>query len=179
MFVDIAARFGDNLAHHRKRADLSQRGWSRLTSLHRTEISQLERGFRLCRVDTLVKLTCSLEISADELLAGISWSPGDYRPGGFKEAGREMKVADQFGSNLAYCRSQAKLSQEELAVRASLHRTAVGQLERGERVARVDTLIKLAGSLGIPPKNCSMGWAGTQAERASGSTRIAGVADGD
>lgn len=38
-----------------------------------------------------------------------------------------MKVADQFGKNLAYCRRRAKLSQEELAVRASLHRTAVGQ----------------------------------------------------
>jgi transcriptional regulator with XRE-family HTH domain len=62
-----------------------------------------------------------------------------------------MKVADQFGRNLAYCRRRAKLSQEELAVRASLHRTAVGQLERGERVARVDTVVKLAGSLGIPP----------------------------
>lgn len=61
-----------------------------------------------------------------------------------------MKVANQFGHNLAYCRRRAKLSQEELAVRASLHRTAVGQLERGERVARVDTVIKLAGSLRHP-----------------------------
>lgn len=71
-----------------------------------------------------------------------------------------MKVADQFGSNLACCRRRAKLSQEELAVRASLHRTAVGQLERGERVARTDTLIKLAGSLGIPPEELlnGMGW---------------------
>jgi transcriptional regulator with XRE-family HTH domain len=77
-----------------------------------------------------------------------------------------MKVADQFGQNLAYCRRRAKLSQEELAVRASLHRTAVGQLERGERVARVDTVIKLAGSLGIPPEELldaeelldGMGW---------------------
>ena len=58
-------------------------------------------------------------------------------------------VAIQFGRNLAHCRRRAKLSQEELAVRASLHRTAVGQLERGERVARVDTVVKLAGSLGI------------------------------
>ncbi len=62
-----------------------------------------------------------------------------------------MVVADQLGSNLAYCRRRAKLSQEELAVMASLHRTAVGQIERGERVCRVDTLIKLAGSLDIPP----------------------------
>lgn len=61
-------------------------------------------------------------------------------------------LADQFGQNLAYCRRRARLSQEELAVRASIHRTAVGQLERGERVARVDTLIKLAGAIGIPPE---------------------------
>jgi transcriptional regulator with XRE-family HTH domain len=61
-----------------------------------------------------------------------------------------MVVADRFGANLRYCRRRAGLSQEELAVRASLHRTAVGQLERGERIARVDTAVKLAGSLGIP-----------------------------
>ncbi|HEV7398903.1 MAG TPA: helix-turn-helix transcriptional regulator [Solirubrobacterales bacterium] len=72
-----------------------------------------------------------------------------------------MDIAASFGRNLARCRKRAKLSQEELAVRASLHRTAVGQLERGERVARVDTLIKLAGSLGIPPGELldGMGWA--------------------
>jgi DNA-binding XRE family transcriptional regulator len=63
----------------------------------------------------------------------------------------EMDIAAHFGANLAHCRKLAKLSQEELAVRAELHRTAVGQLERGERVARVDTLVKLAGSLGVPP----------------------------
>lgn len=62
-----------------------------------------------------------------------------------------MNVADRFGGNLAYCRRRAKISQEELAVRASLHRTAVGQLERGERVARLDTFAKLTGSLGVCP----------------------------
>ena len=43
---------------------------------------------------------------------------------------------------------------------ASLHRTAVGQIERGERVCRVDTLIKLAGSLSLPPGDLldGMGW---------------------
>lgn len=85
MFVDIAARFGDNLARHRKRADLSQEEVSHLASLHRTEISQLERGLRLPRIDTLIKLKFSLEVSADDLLDGLTWSPGDYRPGGFAE----------------------------------------------------------------------------------------------
>lgn len=63
-----------------------------------------------------------------------------------------MTFAQKLGRNLAYCRRRAKLSQEELGVRANLHRTAVGQLERGERVPRADTVIRLAGSLGIPPE---------------------------
>jgi transcriptional regulator with XRE-family HTH domain len=65
--------------------------------------------------------------------------------------GAPFSIKAQFGWNLARRRKRAGLSQEELSVRASLHRTAVGQLERGERVARVDTLIKLSGSLDIPP----------------------------
>ena len=68
-----------------------------------------------------------------------------------------MNVADCFGANLARRRKAVGLSQEETAVRASLHRTAVGQLERGERVARVDTLIKLAGSLEIEPGELLIG----------------------
>lgn len=86
-----------------------------------------------------------------------------------------MDIAASFGRNLARCRKRAGLSQEELAVRASLHRTAVGQLERGERVARVDTLIKLAGSLGVPPGDLlgGMSWSpgGTRVGEFSSSSR--------
>jgi ribosome-binding protein aMBF1 (putative translation factor) len=66
---------------------------------------------------------------------------------------RGVDFATRFGHNLARRRRDAGLSQEELGVRASLHRTAVGQLERGERVARTDTLVKLAGSLGVRPED--------------------------
>lgn len=60
-------------------------------------------------------------------------------------------VAERVGENLRRYRKQAGFSQEELSFRASLHRTAVGQLERAERTARADTLVKLAGALAIPP----------------------------
>lgn len=43
------------------------------------------------------------------------------------------------------------MTQEVLAVRASIHRTQVGLLERGERTPRIDTLVKVAGALGVPP----------------------------
>ena len=87
-----------------------------------------------------------------------------------------VDVATRFGKNLARCRKRASLSQEELAVRASLHRTAVGQLERGERVARVDTLIKLAGSLSIPPGELLDGMDWDPAAPGSGSSGLATAA---
>jgi transcriptional regulator with XRE-family HTH domain len=58
-------------------------------------------------------------------------------------------VATKFGRNLWRCRRRAALSQEELGSRAGLHRTEIGMLEHGTRLARVDTLIKLAGSLDV------------------------------
>jgi transcriptional regulator with XRE-family HTH domain len=62
-----------------------------------------------------------------------------------------MNVAGCFGDNLLRYRERANLSQEELGLRASLHRTEIGLLERGERVPRIDTLVKLAAALGVEP----------------------------
>jgi transcriptional regulator with XRE-family HTH domain len=84
----IAARFGDNLARCRKRADLSQEEVSYRAGVHRTEISQLERGLRTPRIDTLVKLASALAVPATSLLDGIAWEPGSVQAGGFT-TGRE------------------------------------------------------------------------------------------
>jgi len=62
-----------------------------------------------------------------------------------------LDCARRFGENLVCCRKQAGLSQEELGERANLHRTAIGLLERGARVPRIDTLVKLAAALEVPP----------------------------
>jgi transcriptional regulator with XRE-family HTH domain len=59
----------------------------------------------------------------------------------------EMKVL--LGENLARCRERADVSQEELGFRASIHRTEVSLLERGERMPKVDTALRIAGSLGV------------------------------
>lgn len=84
--MDIAARFGQNIARCRKRAGQSQEELSIRASLHRTEVSQLERGLRLARIDTLVKVAGALEVSPAELLAGIEWSPGSATVGAFSVA---------------------------------------------------------------------------------------------
>jgi transcriptional regulator with XRE-family HTH domain len=84
--VDIAARFAENLVRCRKRADMSQEELGIRASLHRTEISQLERGLRVARIDTLVKLAGALSISPCELIEGIDWTPGSATSGQFKVA---------------------------------------------------------------------------------------------
>jgi transcriptional regulator with XRE-family HTH domain len=83
VIVDIAGIFGDNLARLRRQADVSQDELATKASVHRTEISQLERGLRMARLDTLVKIAASLEVTADELLTGIGWEPGEIRRGQF------------------------------------------------------------------------------------------------
>jgi transcriptional regulator with XRE-family HTH domain len=81
--VDVAAHFGRNLVRHRKRASLSQEELGARASLHRTEIGYLERGERLARIDTLVKLASALSIPPGDLLAGIAWTPAVMTRGEF------------------------------------------------------------------------------------------------
>jgi DNA-binding XRE family transcriptional regulator len=83
---------------------------------------------------------------------------------------REEDFAIRFGQNLLRCRRHAGLSQEELGTRASLHRTEIGLLEHGKRVARVDTLIKLAGAMAIEPSELLDGlfWAPGDPRRSGG-----------
>ena len=60
-----------------------------------------------------------------------------------------LDIAAQFGLNLRCQRDQRRWSQERLAAAANLNRTDVGELERGEAVASLQTAQKLATALGI------------------------------
>lgn len=76
-------RFGANLAHHRPRAGLTQEDLADLAALHRTAVGQLERGERIPRADTLLKLATSLRIDPARLLDGIVWTPPRLDTGSF------------------------------------------------------------------------------------------------
>jgi transcriptional regulator with XRE-family HTH domain len=66
-------------------------------------------------------------------------------------------VADRFAANTRRLREAAGLSQEALAFRADVHRTQVSMIEGGHRSPRLDTLIKLAGALGVTPNDLVSG----------------------
>jgi transcriptional regulator with XRE-family HTH domain len=59
-------------------------------------------------------------------------------------------LGEQFGGNLREQRRRSGLSQERLADLAGVDRTEVSLLERGLRVPRLDTIVKLARALGVP-----------------------------
>jgi transcriptional regulator with XRE-family HTH domain len=82
--MTVARQFGKNLRRERKRAGLSQEEVGFRSSLHRTEVGLLERGARVPRIDTLIKLAAALGVRIDcALLAGMSWTPGErVRPEG-------------------------------------------------------------------------------------------------
>ena len=82
--MDIYQRFGANLARQRHAAGLSQEELAFRADVHRTQVSLIEGGKRLPRLDTLVKISGALGIPPGELLEGISWSPIVSTPGAFR-----------------------------------------------------------------------------------------------
>lgn len=87
---------------------------------------------------------------------------------------RSEEVGIHFGRNLARARRLAGLSQEALGKRASLHRTEIGMLEHGQRVARIDTVVKLAGAMAIPPSDLLEGIHWTPSDTSGGGFSFSG-----
>lgn len=81
---EVAERLGENLRRARRRVGLSQEQVAIRASLHRTEVGLLERGGRVARVDTLIRLAGAMSIDPAELLDGIDWTPGDLQGGSFE-----------------------------------------------------------------------------------------------
>jgi transcriptional regulator with XRE-family HTH domain len=60
-------------------------------------------------------------------------------------------LQERFGRNLWRCRRRAGLSQEGLANLVGLSRDAISRLEKGERLARLDTIVMLAAGTDASP----------------------------
>lgn len=65
--------------------------------------------------------------------------------------GQIMKeIAKIVGERLRFYRNQKGFCQEELAEKAGLHNTYIGQLERGEKNATLESVEKVAKALDLP-----------------------------
>ncbi len=79
--MTVAERFAENLLILRRRASLSQEQLGFCAGLHRTEVGSLERGTRMPRLDTIIKLAGALEQPPERLMKGLAWSPGGVKGG--------------------------------------------------------------------------------------------------
>lgn len=61
-----------------------------------------------------------------------------------------MEIQIELGLRIRYYRKQRKISQEKLAELSSLHPTYIGQVERGEKNATIESLFHIARGLDIP-----------------------------
>lgn len=62
---------------------------------------------------------------------------------------KKLPAKIRFGLRLRLARENLQLSQELLADVAGIHRTYIGQVERGERNSSVDNMEKLAGAVDL------------------------------
>ena len=60
------------------------------------------------------------------------------------------KIANIIGERIRIYRNRLGINQEELAERAGLHNTYIGQLERGEKNATLESVEKVAKALDLP-----------------------------
>lgn len=58
-------------------------------------------------------------------------------------------ISIKFGNRVREIRKEKKLSQEELAVKANLHRTYIGMIERAEKNITLLNIEKIANALEI------------------------------
>lgn len=58
-----------------------------------------------------------------------------------------------FGMRVRKLREQLGVSQEALAIRAGVHRTYMGGIERGERNVSLKNIIRLAQALNVRPQD--------------------------
>lgn len=61
-----------------------------------------------------------------------------------------MKISEIFGKQIKSYRKVLNISQEELGERSGLHATYIGQVERGEKNASLESIQKLSQGLGVP-----------------------------
>lgn len=61
------------------------------------------------------------------------------------------EINKKVGRKIRFYREKLRLTQEELAFKADIHRAYIGQIERGEKNLGLINLEKISHALNLPP----------------------------
>ena len=64
-----------------------------------------------------------------------------------------IDIKKKFGDKMRQIRKEKKISQEELAFRAGLHRTYISDVERGNRNVSLENIEKISKALSVSTKD--------------------------
>ena len=64
----------------------------------------------------------------------------------------KLTAREYFAKRVRDLRAERGWSQDELAAKASLHRTYIGTVERAEQSITIDSIEKIANAFGVPIK---------------------------
>jgi transcriptional regulator with XRE-family HTH domain len=84
----VAAIVGRRIRRIRRGLEMSLEALADNAGIHRTQMTRIEWGEQLPRLDTVIKLAGGLGVSPWVLLEGITWEVGRSRPGRMIEADR-------------------------------------------------------------------------------------------
>jgi DNA-binding XRE family transcriptional regulator len=77
----VAAIVGPRIRRIRRGLDMSQENLADNAGIHRTQMTAIEWGEQLPRLDSVIKLAGGLGVSPCVLIDGILWEVGGSRPG--------------------------------------------------------------------------------------------------
>jgi transcriptional regulator with XRE-family HTH domain len=154
----VAAILGPRIRRIRRGLDMSQENLADNAQVHRTQITAIEWGEQLLRIDTLIRLAAgSVSRPARSSMASSGRSAEAGRAGWSRRVRTPMPEIPQpsrrFAANMRRLHEEAGFTQEELAFRSAIHRPQISLLEGGKRMPRVFTLVCLAGSLVVTPND--------------------------
>lgn len=132
----------------REQAGLTQQDLSEIAQLDRAAISFIERAKRSPDMATLLRIARGLRTTPAKLLSDVGAGSPNLR--GPREAAPTGDPARRLGANLGWARRRAKVSQETLALEASVDRAAISVYEHGRREPNLRTILKLASALDVP-----------------------------
>lgn len=145
LFDEQISALGERVREMRTARGWSQQDLGEMTGIGRTNVSRIEGGKKNITLEVLRRLAVSLQVHWADLL-------DDRATGSPSTEGTPVPFQRQlinFGTRAYQARAIQRLSQQALADRTGIGRSAISWIEDGTQNVTLETLSRLAAGLGV------------------------------